>query len=118
LRLLRCAVVVGAALLAGSAQAHSLLLESTPPAGAVLSAPPSRITLRFNNRIEKGLSRLILVRVGGEARALDLRPAGGPDRLEATPPSALAAGDYRLEWHVLSTDGHLVSGAIPFRVAP
>lgn len=110
-------MAVGAALLTVSAGAHSLLLESIPAAGTVLTVAPPRISLRFNNRIERGLSRLVLVRVGGEARALALKPADGPDRLEATPPATMAAGDYRLEWHVLSTDGHLVSGAIPFRVA-
>lgn len=111
------ALVVGAALLAVSVAAHSLLLESSPAAGAVLTAPPSRVSLRFNNRIEKRLSRLVLVTAGGEARALSPLADGAPDRLEAPAPR-LAPGDYRLEWHVLSIDGHLVSGAVPFRVAP
>lgn len=104
-------------LLVTSAAAHSLLLESMPAVGAVLTASPTRVSLRFNNRIEKRLSRLVLVDGRGEGRALSPAVDGPPDRLEATTP-ALAPGDYRLQWHVLSTDGHLVSGVVPFRVAP
>jgi methionine-rich copper-binding protein CopC len=104
-------------LLATSAAAHSLLLESMPAVGAVLTASPIRVSLRFNNRIEKRLSRLVLADGSGEGRVLTVALDGPPNRLEATTPT-LAPGDYRLQWRVLSTDGHLVSGVVPFRVAP
>ncbi|MBI4636690.1 MAG: copper resistance protein CopC [Candidatus Rokubacteria bacterium] len=113
------ALILGAlALAAGRASAHSLLLESQPPAGAVVPAAPAEIALRFNNRIEKSLSRVRLVDPRG--KTLTLAPAGAtaaPDRLTAvTPP--LDPGAYRVEWQVLSTDGHVVSGSFSFRVAP
>jgi copper resistance protein C len=116
-RSLGAIVVAFALLLAGSALAHSLLLESAPAAGAVLTSAPARVSLRFNNRIEKRLSRLVLVNAGGQSQPLSPLADGGPDQLEATAPP-LSPGAYRLEWHVLSTDGHLVSGAVPFRIAP
>ncbi len=99
------------------ASAHSLLLGSTPPADAVVAGSPGRLTLRFNNRIEKRLCRLRMVDGAGAAR--DLTPLGdGPaDRLEAALP-ALGAGAYRVEWQVLSTDGHVVSGRFSFKIAP
>jgi methionine-rich copper-binding protein CopC len=97
------------------AAAHSLLLESSPAANTVLSAPPPQVTLRFNNRIEKRLSRLRLVDARGEGRDLAVQADGPPDRVEAPLP-VLGPGPWRLEWHVLSTDGHVVSGALPFRV--
>jgi methionine-rich copper-binding protein CopC len=47
-----------------------------------------------------------------------MRPAdGAADRLIAAVP-ALAPGTWRVEWQVLSTDGHIVSGGFSFRVAP
>jgi len=46
---------------AAAAHAHSLLLSSVPAANAVLTTSPPSITLRFNNRIEKRLSRVRLV---------------------------------------------------------
>jgi methionine-rich copper-binding protein CopC len=108
--------ILFALLLAGSASAHSLLLESSPAANATVAAAPERLTLRFNNRIEKRLCRVRLVDGGGGARALSIRVADGrADELVASVP-ALAPGGYRVEWQVFSTDGHVVSGAFPFRV--
>jgi len=74
--------------------------------------------LRFNNRIEKNLSRIRLVDDRGHARTLALTLAdGAPDRLTAVA-SPLIPGAYRLEWQVLSTDGHVVRGGFSFRVVP
>jgi methionine-rich copper-binding protein CopC len=103
--------------LAGSAFAHSLLLESRPAAGSI-GVAPGTLTVRFNNRIEKALSRLKLVNERGEALPLVAPAADGPaDRLSAPLPP-LPPGSYRVEWRVLSTDGHIVSGSFSFRVAP
>ena len=116
----RCAVLAGALVLAvaGSARAHSLLLESSPGARAVLTASPGELSLRFNNRIEKTLSTIRLRDEHGAVRPVTVLVAGGPaDRLTATVP-ALPAGAWRVEWRVLSTDGHVVSGSFSFRVAP
>lgn len=115
---MRRVTVAAALLLMGAvlpAAAHSLLLDSSPAANTVLTASPAQITLRFNNRIEKGLSRLRLIDARGEGRDLTVQAGGPPDRVEAPVPS-LGPGPWRLEWHVLSTDGHVVSGAVPFRV--
>ena len=102
--------------LASSARAHSLLLESAPAADALLAAPPPEISLRFNNRIEKKLSTIRLLDERGGVRPLAMLADGPADRLTATVPS-LAPGAWRVEWRVLSTDGHVVSGRFSFRVA-
>ena len=100
------------------APAHSLLLESTPAAGSTVAAAPSTLSLRFNNRLEKLLSRLRLSTERGEPVRLATPAAdGAADRL-STPLPALAPGAYRVEWQVLSADGHAVSGRFTFRVAP
>lgn len=111
--------LAGALLLGPAAPvaAHSLLLESTPAAGAVVVRAPSRVTLRFNNRIEARLSRLRLIDAQGEARGLLALGDGPPQQLQAALPP-LAPGVYRLQWRVFSTDGHRVSGSFSFRVAP
>jgi methionine-rich copper-binding protein CopC len=106
-----------ARVLAGPAAAHSLLLESLPAANATLSAPPPQIALRFNNRIEKPLSRVRLLDAQGVAQSLAVAADGPPDRLTAAVPP-LGPGRWRVEWQVLSTDGHVVSGRFEFRLAP
>jgi methionine-rich copper-binding protein CopC len=116
---LTSALCAGVLLLAPAspAAAHSLLLESSPAPGSTVAAP-AQLMVRFNNRIEKALSRLRLVDERGDAQRLSTPVADGPaDRLTvALPP--LAPGAYRVEWQVLSTDGHIVSGRFSFRVAP
>ena len=103
--------------LAAAAQAHSLLLSSVPAADTAVH-DPTVVTLRFNNRIEKKLCQIRLVSPRGEAQALSVRTDGGAlDALEAPLPP-LATGRYRVDWRVLSTDGHVVSGTFAFSVSP
>lgn len=97
------------------AAAHSLLLESSPAANSALAAAPAELRLRFNNRIEKRLSRLRLVNEQGQGSELGVGADGAADWLTAPLP-ALAPGRYRVEWQVLSTDGHVVSGRFVFTV--
>jgi methionine-rich copper-binding protein CopC len=101
---------------AGHAAGHSLLLESTPAAGSRLAALPPALMLRFNNRIEPAVARVRLVDGAGAVRPLPVTVLGAtPDRLTAPLP-ALAAGVWRVEWRVLSADGHVMSGEYEFRL--
>lgn len=114
--------VFAAVLLLASATpvaAHSLLLGATPAPDAVLTASPLQLRLHFNNRIEKRLSRVRLVdERGAVATALiDSRDTAPADSVVARVPP-LAPGAWRVEWQVFSTDGHVVSGAYGFRLAP
>ena len=114
-------LVAAALVLAGwtPAAAHSLLLASSPAANAVLTASPPYVALRFNNRIEKRLSRVRLVDERGTVASA---PTGRADDevaeslLAVVPP--LAPGVWRVEWQVFSTDGHVVTGSYQFRLAP
>jgi methionine-rich copper-binding protein CopC len=114
-RLAALGAVLGLVLTSGLAVAHSLLLESAPAANSVVSASPRELRLRFNNRIEKRLSRIRLVDERGEARDLAIATDGAADWLSATVP-AMTPGRYRVEWQVLSTDGHVVTGRYSFTV--
>ena len=108
---LTCALVSATA-----APAHSILLESTPGAGASVRAPAA-VALRFNNRVEKPLSRLRLVGPEGRTVPLSVDPGGDADRLTAAAPP-VSPGKYHVEWQVLSSDGHVVSGRFAFTVVP
>lgn len=101
------------------AAAHSLLIGATPAPDVVLTASPLRVRLRFNNRIEKSLSRVRLVDERGAVAAarIDSRDTAPADSVVARVPP-LAPGAWRVEWQVFSTDGHVVSGAYGFRLAP
>jgi methionine-rich copper-binding protein CopC len=50
-------------------------------------------------------------------RPVTVLVADGPaERLTAALPP-LAVGSWRVEWQVLSTDGHIVRGSFSFRIA-
>lgn len=103
---------------AGPATAHSLLLESAPARGATLTTPPRVLMLRFNNRIEPSLSRVRVLDERGAVQPLAVTvEAGAVDRLTASVPP-LTPGRWRVEWQVLSVDGHVVTGRFEFRLAP
>ena len=97
------------------AAAHSLLLESSPAANTTVEAAPPALRLRFNNRIEKRLSRVRIVDERGQTRDLPVAEDGGADQLMASVP-AVTPGRYRVEWQVLSVDGHVVTGRFSFTV--
>jgi copper resistance protein C len=108
-------VIAAAAPVAG----HSLLLSSVPAADAVVQTSPSYVMLRFNNRIEKRLSRVRLVDEHGAVAAAPTATAkdqSAETLVAAVPP--LAPGAWRVEWQVFSTDGHVVAGSYRFRLAP
>ena len=113
------AALLGAvvAMAPATATAHSLLLEASPAVDALLSGPPTQIALRFNNRVEKRLCTILLVDARGETLRAEVQADGPADRLNAAAP-ALGPGTWRLEWRVLSTDGHVVTGRYSFRIAP
>ena len=117
---LRSLVLAGLVLCGATpASAHSLLLASSPAANAVLTASPPAVVLRFNNRIEKRLSRVRLVDERGTVAAAPTARADDESAesfLAVVPP--LAPGVWRVEWQVFSTDGHVVTGSYQFRLAP
>ncbi|MBN8875728.1 MAG: copper resistance protein CopC [Rhodospirillales bacterium] len=119
-RPLRCAI--GAALLAiaaivlspGAAQAHAILEASTPPAGGSVAAGTVAIELRYNSRIDKARSRLVLVKPDHSEAKLPIAQDGAPERLQTS--VSLTPGAYDLRWQVLAIDGHITRGDVRFDV--
>lgn len=96
--------------------AHAVLMESTPAPGSVSSGPDIAIRLRFNVRIDAGRSIILLVRKDGSNAKLQITQQPAANMLAATG-VGLPAGEYRIRWQVLASDGHITSGEIPFSVA-
>lgn len=111
------AVLASLALVAAGqrpALAHSILTESHPAArGSVLPGETS-IALRYNNRIDRSRSRLSLIHPDRRQEILPLDSSTAEDALAAS--AVLAPGAHVLRWQVLSIDGHIVRGEVPFTV--
>lgn len=98
------------------AQAHAIIVSSQPVAGAVVRQKDAAIELRFNSRIDHRRSRLYLIRPDGTRSELTILDETRPD-VVAAHALELTPGSYRVRWQVLSVDGHITRGDIPFSVA-
>jgi len=96
---------VAAALVAGAAQAHALLL-STKVEG-------QDVVLRYNGRVDAARSRVTVLKTdGSEVQKLDCE-AGEDQATLKGHLGTLAPGSYVLRWEVLSVDGHISRGDQP-----
>ncbi|WP_348789234.1 copper resistance CopC family protein [Leifsonia sp. NPDC080035] len=101
---------------ATAASAHDYLVESSPAAGSVQTAPLDRVSLTFNDRVldlsGDGSSALIQVTSGG--RHYETGCASIKDRTVSAPVALGPDGAYTVEWQIVSADGHTVSTSIGF----
>jgi methionine-rich copper-binding protein CopC len=100
---------------ASPAAAHAIVTNAVPAAGGAIEGPNVVVRIQFNSRIDVARSRLTIDLPTGKTQVLMLRPESGPDNLVADAIS-LSAGAYKLHWQVLSVDGHISRGDVPFRV--
>lgn len=109
-------VGVGPAL---SAAAHTALVESDPRDGATIEVAPSEVTLTFNEAISD-LSPPQARLTGPGTAEPRLGAAQVDDAVLVIPVTEVIrdAGEYSLDWRVVSEDGHAVSGTIHFTFAP
>ena len=101
----------------GVAYAHATLLSSEPAARSRLAESPTRIRLVFSEALEPTLGRIALVGADGVVR--QLTSAGDPRDVHAlvAPVEMLSPGAYRVQWRVVSADGHAVQGSYVFTIA-
>jgi copper resistance protein C len=99
------------------AVAHALVIEASPAIDSSVTGPGVEFVLRFNSRLDRDRSRLILIGPDGVNRRLSVSHDSSLDTLKANA-SALAPGSYKLRWQVLAIDGHITRGDIPFRITP
>src|SRR5271167_3128795 len=91
------------------AQAHAILLSSTPAAKSTVDGPDLTVSLKYNSRIDAKRSRLTLVSPSGEEKTLVIATQSPSEVLEA-PAKGLKSGAYILRWQVLAVDGHITRG--------
>ncbi len=96
------------------AHAHAILEESVPAQDGTVPAGTIGITLRYNSRLDKARSRMMLTRPDRSQTSLPIMQAGPPDVLTSS--IELKPGAYSIRWSVLATDGHLTRGDVRFTV--
>lgn len=101
------------ALWSAAAEAHAVILASSPGPNQEVSGKGLVVEILFNSRIDAARSALRVVTPDGVATTLPLSGAPSADTLKSRPVD-LPPGVYRLHWQTLSPDGHISQGDIPF----
>jgi copper resistance protein C len=97
--------------------AHAYPAVSVPNNGATLKEPPSEVRIQFTEAIEMAFSAVTVIgpnkeivsqgklrKLADDSVAIGLKP--------------LQAGNYSVEWQVLSVDTHVTEGVLRFTIAP
>jgi copper transport protein len=95
---------------------HATLVSSEPAANSRLASAPTQVRLVYSEPIEGKLAKVTIVPATGTP--IVLHAGGDPRDVHAViaPVDALSAGRYKVEWRVVSADGHPVDGSFSFTV--
>ena len=111
--LLGVGVALGLAAL--SAWAHSAVVSISPPDGATLSTPPTRVVITFNEDIDPNF---VEVALSTEGRTVELgEPVVDGPKVSADVKVLLGPATYLLAFHVISADTHSIRGSSTFTVS-
>ena len=98
--------------------ARAMLTRADPPSGSHIGEPIDEVRLEFSQSIEPDLIGVTIkkddVDVTGQKRP---QLVDGGKSVRITIPNA-GAGAYRIDWSVVSIDGHRTSGRYGFQLGP
>ena len=117
-RALSAAVFLSAMLTSASAFAHAHLQQQIPAADSTVSVSPQALTLTFSEGVELSFSGVTLNGPQNKPVATGKLARSDGNKAQLTLPlnEPLAAGEYTVEWHVVSVDGHKTKGQYHFSV--
>lgn len=98
-----------------AASAHDDLISSTPTPGEQLASPPSEVTLEFVSDVMSIGANLMVIDASGTDWATGEPVLAGTRASIAVSPDMPVAG-YQVRWQVVGSDGHPISGFIPFTI--
>jgi len=102
---------------APSVWAHAFLDHAEPAVGITVDTPPTEIKIWFTEKLEPAFSQIQLFDHHGKpaTQAHATVDPSDPSLLRLEVP-ALAPGDYKVTWKVMSVDTHMTVGNFTFTV--
>ena len=101
--------------IAVTASAHAHLQKSSPADNSVISTPPPDLVLNFS---EAARLTALSIQKDNEPQQKLKPPSAAAAQQISVPLPQLTPGTYSVSWHVLSDDGHVMSGTLHFTLAP
>ncbi|BFO29983.1 CopC domain-containing protein YobA [Klebsiella pasteurii] len=117
-RALRLSLFLAGCLTSAGAFAHAHLQQPLPAAGSEVEASPQALTLNFSEGIETQFSGVTLTGPQQKTITLGKPVRSDSNKAQLTVPveQALTPGEYTVDWHVVSVDGHKTKGQYTFTV--
>ncbi len=117
-RLSRTLVFIAAMAAAPAVFAHAHLKSQSPAANAEVTTAPQALTLNFSEGIEPKFSGVILTGAQQQSIKTGAVKRSEQDKTQMIVPleQALQPGNYTVDWHVVSVDGHKTRGTYTFIV--
>ena len=101
------------------ASAHAFLDHAEPRVGSTTGNAPSEVRIWFTQRLEPAFSKIqVFDAQGREIDKRDTHVDPKEKNLLLVSLPALAAGTYKVSWHVVSVDTHRTQGDFKFTVEP
>ena len=115
-RALRLSLFLAGCLTSAGAFAHAHLQQPLPAAGSEVEASPQALTLNFSEGIETQFSGVTLTGPQQKTITLGKPVRSDSNKAQLTVPveQALTPGEYTVNWHVVSVDGHKTKGQYTF----
>lgn len=111
-------LILTSALATPAVWAHAHLTHQYPAADVEVTTAPQALTLNFSEGVEPGFSGATVT--GAKQEAIKTLPAkrSEQDKTQLIVPldEKLKPGDYTVNWHVVSVDGHKTKGQYRFSV--
>jgi copper transport protein len=100
----------------GHAAAHAVLEKATPQADSRMDESPASVEIVFNERLDSGGARLIVLNEASRSVAKGKVEAINEGKGIRVSLPKLGDGHYTVSYSVISADGHPISGAYVFTV--
>ncbi|QJT81251.1 CopC domain-containing protein YobA [Kosakonia sp. MUSA4] len=114
----RTAVLIASLFTAPAVLAHAHLKGQYPAADAAVTAAPQALTLNFSEGIEPKFSGISVTGAQQQIIRTGAVKRNENDKTQMIVPleQPLTPGNYTVNWHVVSVDGHKTSGQYHFSV--
>jgi len=97
-----------------TASAHAHLQKSSPADNSLITTSPAVLVLNFS---EAARLTALSIQKGSESQQKLKLLRGGRRQQISVPLPQLTPGTYSVSWHVVSDDGHVMSGTLHFTLA-
>lgn len=100
------------------ASAHAYIIKSSPSENETLKKAPQKVTIQFDETIQSNFNSIEVFDSNGKRvdRKNGHIDPNQPSIIECSLNKNLPNGTYRIQWRVVSSDGHPVQGVIPFSI--